>query len=161
MNPEIVTGNLLNQPVEVIVNSWNRNIIPWWLLIPQGVSGAIKKYGGYRPFLEVGRVGFMPLGSATLTTAGRLPFIGIIHVAGINGLWRATEESIYRSVGAALKIIDDNKFKSVALPAIGAGAGGYSEADSISIMTTALSQITTNARVILVRYDKSAFTRGQ
>ncbi|TWT38617.1 macro domain-containing protein [Blastopirellula retiformator] len=38
---QCVTGDLLDQPVEVIVNAWNRNIIPWWLLVPQGVSGAI------------------------------------------------------------------------------------------------------------------------
>jgi hypothetical protein len=35
-------GDLLDQPVDVTVNAWNRNIIPWWLLLPQGVSGAIK-----------------------------------------------------------------------------------------------------------------------
>ncbi len=40
---QIVQGDLLDQHVEVIVNAWNRNIIPWWLLLPQGVSGAIKK----------------------------------------------------------------------------------------------------------------------
>ena len=45
MNIRIVNGDLLDQDVEVIVNSWNRNIIPWWLLIPQGVSGAIKRKG--------------------------------------------------------------------------------------------------------------------
>ncbi len=26
---ELVVGNILDQPVEVIVNSWNRNIIPY------------------------------------------------------------------------------------------------------------------------------------
>ena len=40
---EVVQGDLLEQPVEAIVNPWNRNIIPWWLLLPQGVSGAIKR----------------------------------------------------------------------------------------------------------------------
>jgi hypothetical protein len=28
---EVVEGDLLDQDVEVIVNSWNRNIIPWWM----------------------------------------------------------------------------------------------------------------------------------
>lgn len=55
MEPHVVDGDLLDQPVEVIVNAWNRNIIPWWLLWPQGVSGAIKRRAGYRPFIEVGR----------------------------------------------------------------------------------------------------------
>lgn len=38
MVPRIVDGDLLDQDVEVIVNAWNRNVIPWWLLLPQGVS---------------------------------------------------------------------------------------------------------------------------
>jgi hypothetical protein len=34
MRIETVTGELLDQPVDAIVNAWNRNIIPWWLLQP-------------------------------------------------------------------------------------------------------------------------------
>ena len=53
MKVTVVEGNLLDQDVDVIVNAWNRNIIPWWLLLPQGVSGAIKKRGGTDPFKEL------------------------------------------------------------------------------------------------------------
>jgi O-acetyl-ADP-ribose deacetylase len=52
MNLQIIQGDLLDQDVDVIVNAWNRNIISWWLLLPQGVSGAIKKHGGTSPFGE-------------------------------------------------------------------------------------------------------------
>ncbi|MEW6711004.1 MAG: Appr-1-p processing protein, partial [Candidatus Riflebacteria bacterium] len=31
-----ISGDLLEQRVEVIVNPWNMNVIPWWLLLPQG-----------------------------------------------------------------------------------------------------------------------------
>ncbi len=48
MNITVVEGDLLDQDVDVIVNAWNRNIIPWWLLLPQCVSGAIKRRGGNR-----------------------------------------------------------------------------------------------------------------
>ncbi len=41
----VIDGDLLDQDVEVIVNAWNRNIIPWWLLLPRGVSGGIKRRG--------------------------------------------------------------------------------------------------------------------
>jgi O-acetyl-ADP-ribose deacetylase (regulator of RNase III) len=54
MDLQIVAGDLLDQDVEVIVNAWNRNLIPWWLLLPQGVSGAIKKRGGYGRFVVDG-----------------------------------------------------------------------------------------------------------
>lgn len=38
MNVELTQGDLFDQDVDVIVDAWNRNIIPWWLLLPQGVS---------------------------------------------------------------------------------------------------------------------------
>ncbi len=115
----ITDGDLLDQPVEVIVNAWNRNIIPWWLLLPQGVSGAIKRRGGLKPFCEVARHGPIPLGGAVLTSAGRLPFRGIIHVAGINMLWRSSEYSVRQSVQNAMKLVAQLDFASVAFPLIG------------------------------------------
>ncbi|MBL1215854.1 MAG: Appr-1-p processing protein, partial [Ignavibacteriae bacterium] len=55
MDIHVLTGDLLDQDVDVIVNAWNRNILPWWLLLPQGVSGAIKKRAGLEPFRELRR----------------------------------------------------------------------------------------------------------
>ena len=97
MNVTVVDGDLLDQDVDTIVNAWNRNIIPWWLLIPQGVSGAIKKRAGLAPFRELGRMGAIPLGNAVETSSGRLPFKSIIHVAGINMLWRSSDQLLARS----------------------------------------------------------------
>src|SRR5581483_4703577 len=107
MKPTVLFGDLLDQPVEVIVNAWNRNIIPWWLLLPQGVSGAIKRYGGTQPFRELARHGPLALGQAVLTSAGKLPFRGIIHVAGINMLWRASEYSVRTSGQSAMRLVSE------------------------------------------------------
>ncbi len=149
-----VEGDLLDQPVEVIVNAWNRNVIPWWLLLPQGVSGAIKKRAGLQPFREVARHGPMPLGSAVLTAAGNLPFKAIIHVAGIDMLWRASEASIRGSARSALEIVNREGFASIAFPIIGAGSGGMSEAKARAFLVDELGLIATSARVIVVRYKK-------
>lgn len=121
---EVVHGDLLDQQVEVVVNAWNRNIIPWWLLIPQGVSGAIKKRAGHAPFRELARHGPIPLGGAVLTGAGRLPYAGIIHVAGISMAWRSSEASIRSSARNSLALASERGFRSVAMPLIGAGTGG-------------------------------------
>lgn len=154
MQPSIVIGDLLNQPVEVIVNAWNRNVIPWWLLIPQGVSGAIKRRAGYRPFVEVGRAGAIPLGGAVITAAGRLPFKAIIHVAGINMLWRATTESIQGSVRSAMALVTNRGYASAAFPIIGAGSGGFNEQRALDLMLEAFASLDTAARVIVVRFKK-------
>lgn len=152
MRLETVYGDLLDQPVEVIVNAWNRNIIPWWLLLPQGVSGAIKKRAGLQPFRELSRHGAIPLGGAVLTSAGKLPFKGIIHVAGIDMLWRASEFSIRQSVRSVMYIVNQQGFTSVAFPLIGAGSGSFNEARSLEIIKDELQKVETSASVVIVRF---------
>src|SRR5882672_12024455 len=131
---EVIKGDLLDQDVEVIVNAWNRNIIPWWLLLPQGVSGAIKRKAGIEPFKEVGKHGPIPLGGAVFTSAGKLPFKGIIHVAGINIWWRANDVSIRSATQNALRIARERGILSLAFPIIGAGSGGFDEQAALDIM---------------------------
>jgi O-acetyl-ADP-ribose deacetylase (regulator of RNase III) len=150
----VVEGDLLDQPVEVIVNAWNRNLIPWWLLLPQGVSGAIKRRGGTGPFQELRRQGPIPLGGAALTSAGNLPFKAIIHVAGINLLWRASERSIRGSVRSALKLAQDNGFRSIAFPLIGAGSGGFNPDRSRAIMLDELRHLDDPLEVRLVIFGR-------
>lgn len=152
MQPLVIDGDLLCQDVDVIVNAWNRNIIPWWLLLPQGVSGAIKRKGGYRPFVELARAGPMPLGSAVFTSAGRLPFKGIIHVAGIDMLWRASVESIGGSVRSAMAIVQQRGISSVAFPIIGAGSGSFREEAALEVMRRALADLESGCRVSIVRF---------
>jgi O-acetyl-ADP-ribose deacetylase len=151
---EVVTGDLLDQDVEAIVNAWNRNIIPWWLLIPQGVSGAIKKRGGTAPFRELARHGAIPLGGAVLTSAGGLPFKAIIHVAGISMWWRSSERSVRDSVRNALRIARQQGFSSVGMPLIGAGTGGGSESTVQRMIEEEARASDYAGRVLIVRYGR-------
>jgi O-acetyl-ADP-ribose deacetylase len=151
----IVDGDLLEQPVEAIVNAWNRNVIPWWLLIPQGVSGAIKRRAGLGPFQELGRMGPIPLGGAVLTGAGRLPYRGIIHVAGINMLWSASRTSICDSVRNAISVAHDRGFATLAMPVIGAGSGGFAEAEALALIGEALHDVEHGPEVTVVRFQRA------
>ena len=149
-----VEGDLLDQDVEALVNAWNRNVIPWWLLLPQGVSGALKRRAGTLPFREVARHGPMPLGSAVVTSAGRLPHKAIIHVAGINLLWTASERSIRDSTTSALAAATEHGLRSVAFPAIGAGSGRFDEESALALIEDTLSGVEYDGRVVLVRYRR-------
>ena len=148
----LVEGDLLDQDVEVIVNAWNRNIIPWWLLIPQGVSGAIKRRAGLAPFRELGNKGPIPLGGAVETNAGKLPYRAIIHVAGINMFWVSTETSIRRSVRNAMKIVSLRGYRSVAFPLVGAGTGGSKANKVVEYMKSELENIPYDGEMRVVRY---------
>lgn len=147
-----VEGDLLEQPVEVIVNAWNRNFIPWWLLLPQGVSGAIKKRGGTEPFREVRKFGTLALGQAVLTRAGRLHYKAIIHVAGINAFWRASEYSVRESVRNAMALATHEGFQSLAFPLIGAHSGGLSENRSLAYILDELSRAEGAGEVRVVKF---------
>lgn len=154
MQVEIVHGNLLDQQVDVIVNAWNRNVIPWWLLWPHGVSAAIKRRAGTAPFRELGRRA-IPLGGARLTSAGRLPFKAIIHVAGINLCWLASERSVRDCVRNAMGLVHAQGFRSIAMPLIGAGAGGMNQERVKAIMVDEFSRLDfpVEARIVEYRLD--------
>lgn len=152
MEYQVVEGDLLDQEVDAIVNAWNRNTVPWWLLPLQGASGAIKKRGGTEPFKEVAKAGRMRLGQAVATGAGRLPFKAIIHVCGIDGLWRASVGSIEDSVKNAVALAEKSHFRSLAIPVIGAGSGGFEPAQALRLMKKTLDGIEAAVSVRIVVY---------
>src|SRR5438874_1643552 len=159
MNVQVITGDLLDQPVEVIVNAWNRNVIQWWLLLPQGVSGAIKRRGGMEPFRELARQGPIPIGGAVETSAGRLPFRAIIHVAGINMFWRSSERAIRQSVRSAMAIMNEKSYRSVAFPLIGAGSGRVRPPQALDYMKDELGSIPFDGEVLIIRFQRDGDTR--
>ena len=152
MRIEVVSGDLLDQDVDAIVNAWNRNLFPWWLLIPQGVSRAIRRRAGSAPFRALAKAGLIPLGGAVLTEAGRLPHRGIIHVAGISLLWRSSERSVRGAVRSAIRVAQAERFRSIAFPLIGAGTGGTREATVLDWMRQELDAMTFDGEVRIVRY---------
>lgn len=117
-------GDVATRPVDAIVNAWNRNVIPAWLLLPQGVSRSIRRAGGRAAIREIARRGPLPLGSAAETLPGGLRARWVIHVAGIDLLWRSSERALRLSVRNALSLARCLGARSVALPLIGAGSGG-------------------------------------
>ena len=77
-----VIGDILHQDVEAIVNAWNRNVIPHWLLLTQGVSGAVKRAAGSAPFQELARSGPMALGEAPSQQSGQAARLRLAERSG-------------------------------------------------------------------------------
>ncbi|ORM61613.1 Appr-1-p processing protein [Pantoea rodasii] len=150
----IVTGNLLAHDAACIVNPWNMNVFPHWLLLPAGVSRQLKKAAGPSPFRELARHGRMRPGSAVLTSGGRLNK-PLIHVAGLNLLWRSTEAIVFRCTAAALALADSQGFASMAMPLIGAGTGGLSAEQSLRAIRAAAASTGSACNLHVVLWDGS------
>ena len=69
-------------------------------------------------------------------------------------LWCATEKSIKNSVHAAMPIVNERAFRSVAFPIIGGGTGGFGEDGALALMLQAFAEIESSADVTVVRFKK-------
>jgi O-acetyl-ADP-ribose deacetylase (regulator of RNase III) len=117
---EVVTGDLLSEPVDAIVNAANGR-----LAHGGGVAAAIARAAG--PELEeegariVSQRGTIVVGDAVVTTAGRLPFKGVIHAVGPHqGLGRE-EERLAKALEAAFLRANERGWVSVSFPAVSSG----------------------------------------
>lgn len=149
---KITTGDLLDQPVEVIVNAWNRNLLPWWLLRPHEVSGAIKRRAGTAPFRELRAYGPLALGQAVWTSAGHLTYNGIIHVASITWWGTSRVDIIRTAVRNALTLAHEHTVTSIAFPVLGSGSAGLDEQTALTSMIDELHSLTYAGMVWIVRY---------
>lgn len=86
------------------------------------------------------------------TSAGKLRFKGIIHVAGISMLWRSSEKSIRASVANALLLAERHGFRSVGMPLIGAGTGGGKQSEVQALIESEIAAAAYTGHVVVVRY---------
>ena len=117
---EVVTGDLLKEPVDAIVNAANSH-----LAHGGGVAAAIARAAGSALEEDGDRIvaerGEVPAGEAVVTTAGRLPFKGVIHAVGPHqGLGRE-EERLVQALQAAFLRAHERGWASVSFPAVSSG----------------------------------------
>jgi len=115
-----VRGNLLDEPVDAIVNAANRH-----LAHGGGVAGIISRAAGPELQAESDRLvheqGPFPTGSAVITTPGRLPFKGVIHAVGPRQGEGDEEAKLYRALVAAFACAKERGWSSVSFPAVSSG----------------------------------------
>jgi O-acetyl-ADP-ribose deacetylase len=149
----VVDGDLVEQlDVNALVNPWNRNFVPRWLYRPGGVSKVLLHAAGQGPFDEVRAAGVMAVGQAVVTSPGRLPVDGIIHVAGINAAWRATPTSVSSSARNACAAALEREWRAIAMPIIGSGHGSMPLDSAVALIVTAVEPFTDRLDVRVVRY---------
>lgn len=134
---ELVHGDIADAEADAIVNAWNRNFIPHWLLVPQGVSKALRKRGGREIFRQVRRFGLLPVGGAVATDAGNLKATWVIHVAALHAYWTASTKSVSLGAKNAFQLAADLGARSMAMPLLGAGTGGITPERSLELIRAA------------------------
>jgi O-acetyl-ADP-ribose deacetylase (regulator of RNase III) len=117
----ICEGDITEQQVDAIVNAANSALV-----LGAGVAGAIRTKGGPRIQAECDAIAPIEVGDAAVTTAGDLPARYVIHAAGMAPGGSANGDSIRRSVRRSLELAVERGCRTVAIPAIGAGIGGFS-----------------------------------
>jgi O-acetyl-ADP-ribose deacetylase len=115
----LIEGDITDQSVDAIVNAANNSLI-----LGTGVAGAIRERGGETIQAECDAHGPVKVGEAALTGAGRLDARFVIHAAGMEMGGTADVDSVRSSIRASLELAVAQGCRSIALPAVGAGAGG-------------------------------------
>ncbi len=117
---EIVLGDLLEEKTDVIVNAANS-----YLKHGGGIALKIKNKAGSKLVEEgdeiVKKFGPIKTGSAVITTAGNLPFKGVIHVVGPVYGEGDEEEKLKNGLKEAFLIASEKKFSSLSFPAVSSG----------------------------------------
>jgi O-acetyl-ADP-ribose deacetylase (regulator of RNase III) len=150
---EVIEGDIAALEVDAIANAANDRL---WM--GSGVAGAIKRAGGEEIEREAMAKGPIPVGSAIATGAGRLAARYVIHGA-VMGQNLVTDAGLIRQTTVScVKLADELRCTSLALPAFGSGVGGFPLDECASLMVAAIrgTPVQTLGRVVLAVFGEEA-----
>jgi O-acetyl-ADP-ribose deacetylase len=124
-----VFGDITGRDVDVIVNAANS-----YLKHGGGLAAAIVRKGGIIIQEESDKIGFVPVGSSIITTAGRLSCKAVIHTVGPR-MGEGNEVTKLRAaIRNSLELASDREFKSISLPAISSGIFEFPKDKCVEIL---------------------------
>jgi len=150
-------GDITVWDVDAIVNAANTTLV-----MGTGVAATIKRKGGVLIEEEALRQAPIEVGDAVLTPGGNLVATHVIHAAAMGPDQKTDPETIARTTRAVLALADKHRLTSLALPALGTGAGQVAPAAAAEAMLNAVlthlkSAKTSLKRVVFVLYQDETF----
>ena len=116
----LVQGDITERDVDGIVNAANS-----YLQHGGGVAGAIVRKGGQIIQEESDKIGFVPVGHAAITVAGKLPSKFVIHTVGPRMGEGDEDNKLKSAVLSSLFLAAEKGLKSISIPAISSGIFGF------------------------------------
>jgi O-acetyl-ADP-ribose deacetylase (regulator of RNase III) len=102
-----------------------------------GFERMVYKSGGPEIFDELRAHGPLPAGAAVATGAGRLAARWVLHVAALGPGGKASPAALFGGLGVALRLAVMLGAGEVALPLVGAGAGGLGAERALGLIVSA------------------------
>lgn len=130
---EVVTGDITQQEVDVVVNAANAQLAPGG-----GVAGAIHRAAGPELWAACKPLGGCNTGEAKITDGFALPARWIVHTVGpVYGRDQPAAELLSACYRNSLQRADEVQAASIAFPALSTGAFGYpiEEAAEVALAT--------------------------
>ena len=127
----LVQGDITERKVDAIVNAANSH-----LKHGGGVAGAIVRQGGSVIQEESKTIGFVPVGTAVITTAGKLACHSVIHAVGPQMGEGDETAKLKNTIHSILQLATEKKFSSVSIPAISSGIFGFPKDRCAKILVT-------------------------
>lgn len=151
----IITGDLVEQQVDAIVNAANNELI-----LGGGVAGAIRRRGGPTIQEDCNRHGPVKVGEAAITGAGELRAKYVIHAASMALGGGTDAESLRSSIDHALRLAHEHGVRTIAIPAVGTGIAGFPMKECARIMAGCIKRATAAGwspdEVRIVLFDDTA-----
>jgi O-acetyl-ADP-ribose deacetylase (regulator of RNase III) len=153
---ELILGDITDLDTDAIVNASNSS-----LRLGGGVAGAIRRKGGPQIQEECNKIGGAPVGTAVMTTGGRLKAKYVIHAVGPMHGDEHEDEKLKDATLNSLILADKHQLKSIAFPAISTGIFGFPRDRCATIMlSTTIAYLegpTQLEKVIYCLYDQDTF----
>jgi len=154
----LVSADLTERDVDAIVNAANSH-----LQHGGGVAGAIVRKGGRTIQEESDAIGFVKVGSAAVTSGGKLKARHVIHAVGPRMGEGDDDNKLKSAIRSVLALAGEKGYASISVPAISAGIFGFPKDRCARILvgeTAAFLKQTPGTSLKLVEFcifDQEAF----
>lgn len=128
----LLEADITEMAADAIVNAANSA-----LQLGAGVAGAIRRKGGPAIQAECDKLGGTPVGTAVITTGGKLKAKHVIHAVGPMMGEGEEDHKLRNATLNSLQLAEQHQLKSIAFPAISTGIFGFPLARCAKLMLTA------------------------